>query len=250
MSKHREIGGLVLLGALTASLNGADFNAAPAVTPILDPVKEGQELAAKLRSAVPEESSEFSGVLEITAKDGRQHFIPIVSKITVTSTNWQVVYQSASTNSIPAETLTILHTPGQSNRYTLAVGAKRAAPSPLTDAFAGSDFWLLDLGLEFYHWPQQKALRAEMIRTRPTRVLESVTPRPDPDGYARVLSWIDNETGGVLLAEAYDRHGKLLKKFKLGSFHKVQGQWQLRDMGIRNARTGQRTELKFDLPQK
>jgi Outer membrane lipoprotein-sorting protein len=241
---------LVLLAVLAVSSRAADFNAAPAVSPILDPVKEGNELAAKLRSAVPEESSEFSGVLEITAKDGRQRFIPIVSKITVTSTNWQVVYRSVPTNSMPAETLTILHTPGQSNRYTLAIGAGPATAVPLTHAFAGSDFWLLDLGLEFFHWPQQRALRAEMIRQRPCRVLESVTPRPDPDGYARVLSWIDNETGGVLLAEAYDQHGKLLKKFKLGSFHKVQGQWQLRDMGIRNARTGQRTELKFDLPQK
>ena len=244
---------LVLLAALAAPLRAADFNAAastPAASPILEPVKEGQELAAKLRSAAPEESSEFSGVLEITAKDGRQRFIPIISKITVTSTNWQVVYQSAPTNGVPAETLTILHSPGQSNRYTLAIGAKPPAAAPLAHAFAGSDFWLLDLGLEFFHWPQQRALRAEMSRSRPCRVLESVTPRPAPDGYARVLSWIDNETGGILQAEAYDPQNKLLKKFKLGSFQKIQGQWQLRDMTIRNVRTGQQTELKFDLPQK
>lgn len=244
---------LVLLAALAASLRAADFNAAastPAASPILDPVKEGQELAAKLRSAAPEDSSEFSGVLEITAKDGRQRFIPLVSKIIITSTNWQVVYQSTPTNGAPAETLTILHTPGQPNRYTLAIGAKPAAAAPLTQAFAGSDFWLLDLGLEFFHWPQQRALRAEMSRSRPVRVLESVTPRPVPDGYARVLSWIDNETGGILQAEAYDPQNKLLKKFKLGSFQKIQGQWQLRDMTIRNVRTGQQTGLKFDLPQK
>jgi hypothetical protein len=244
---------LVHLIALSASLCAADFNAAsptPAATPILEPVKEGQELATKLRSAVPEESSEFSGVLEITTKEGRQMFIPISSKITVTSTNWQVVYQSAPTNGTPAETLIILHSPGQTNRYTFAIGAEPAAAVPLTHPFAGSEFWLLDLGLEFFHWPQQKALRAEMSRSRPCRVLESVTPQSTHDGYARVLSWIDNETGGVLQAEAYDQQGKLLKKFALGPMQKVEGQYRLREMRIRNARTGQRTELKFDLRQK
>jgi len=244
---------LVQLLALGASLRAADFDAVsanPGATPILEPVKEGQELAAKLRSAVPEESSEFSGVLEITAKDGRQQFIPLTSRIIVTSTNWQVVYQSAPTNGAPAETLTILHSPGQTNRYTLAIGAEPATAAPLTHALAGSDFWLLDLGLEFFHWPQQRALRAEMSRSRPTRVLESLASQPAPIGYARVLSWIDNETGGVLQAEAYDRRNKLVKKFKLGSFEKVQGRWKVRDMSIRNTRTGQQTRLKFDLPQK
>jgi hypothetical protein len=244
---------LVLLSALATTLHAADFNAAtlnPAATPILEPVKEGQELAAKLRSAAPEEGSEISGVLEITAKDGRQMFIPITSRITVNATNWQVVYQSAPTNGAPAETLTILHSPGQTNHYSLAIGATLIATAPLTHAFGGSDFGLLDLGLEFLHWPQQRALRAEMIRSRPSRVLESVTPRPAPDSYARVLSWIDNETGGVLQAEAYDQQGKLLKKFTLGPIQKVEGQWRLREMRIRNARTGQRTELKFNLPQK
>jgi hypothetical protein len=241
---------LLLLIVLATTLRAADFNTAPAVSAILEPVKEGQELAARLRSAAPEESSEFSGVLELTTKDDRRRFIPIVSRITVSSTNWQVVYQSSPTNGAPTETLTIVHAPDQANRYTLAVGAQPAAVAPLTHAFAGSDFWLLDLGLEFLHWPQQKALRAEMSRSRPCRVLESVTPRPAPGGYARVLSWIDNETGGVLQAEAYDVQGRLLKKFALGPIQKVQGQWRLREMRIRNAQTRQQTELKFDLPQK
>ena len=241
---------LIALGVPLREIVLAATSPTPAASPILEPVKEGQELAAKLRSAVPEEGSEISGVLEITVKDGRQQFIPIVSKITITSTNWQVVYQSAPTNGTPAETLTILHTPGQTNRYTLAISAELAAAVPLTRAFAGSDFGLLDLGLEFFHWPQQRALRAEMARNRSCRVLESVTPRPAPDGYARVLSWIDNESGGVLQAEAYDRQGKLLKKFALGPIQKVQGQWRLREMRIRNTQTRQQTELKFDLPQK
>jgi hypothetical protein len=239
---------LLLLAGLGMTLRAAD-TLPPGASPILEPAKEGQEMAARLRSAAPEEASEFSGVLEITAKDGRQRFVPIVSKITVTATNWQVMYQSAPTNGESAETLTILHSPGQSNRYTSTVGAAPATAVPLTHAFAGSDFSLMDLGLEFFHWPQQRALRAEMSRSRPCRVLESVTPHPVAGGYARVLSWIDNETGGVLQAEAYDRQGELLKKFALGRILKVQDQWRLQEMRIRNAQTRQQTELKFNLKE-
>ncbi len=236
--------------AFTATVCAADFNAAtvvPAASPIFEPAREGQEMAARLRAAVPEESSAFSGVLEILTKDGRQRFIPIVSKITLSSNAWHVTYQSAPTNGVAAEILTITHSIGQTNRYSLVIGKESAATAPLTHSFAGSDFWLLDLGLEFFHWPQQRALRAEMSRGRPCRVLESATPHTAPGAYSRVLSWIDNETGGVLQAEAYDPQNKLLKKFKMGSFQKIRGRWQLSDMMIRNTRTGQQTELKFDL---
>jgi hypothetical protein len=122
---------------------------------------------------------------------------------------------------------------------------------PLTGSisFAGSDFSAEDLGLEFLHWPSQRALRAEMSRGRACRVLESVRPpSAAPGGYSRVLSWIDLETGGVLQAEAYAAStNRPMKKFALGSFEKVKGQWQLRDMRMRNLRTGTQSELKFEL---
>ena len=239
---------LILLIALGPTLRAADA-LPPGASPILEPTKEGQEMAARLRSSGPEENSEFSGVLEITEKDGRQRFVPIVSKITVATNHWQVVYQSMPTNGAPAETLIIVHSPGESNRHTFAVSGATNTAARLTQAFADSDFWLMDLGLEFFHWPQQRALRAEMMRTRPCRVLESATAHPVANGYSRVLSWIDNETGGVLQAEAYDQQGKLLKKFSLGPIQKVQGQWRLREMRIRNTQTRQQTELKFDLKE-
>src|SRR5207247_3713899 len=139
--------------------------------------------------------------------------------------------------------------PEQPNVYLVANGTNSATPPSLTRPFAQSDFWLMDLGLEFFHWPQQRAIKAEMRRDRACRVLESLAPSTLRAGYARVHSWRDVQTGGIIQAEAYDRHNKLLKRFAIGSFKKVAGQWQLRDMSIRNARTGQQTELKFDLPK-
>ena len=115
--------------------------------------------------------------------------------------------------------------------------------------FAGSDFWLCDLGLEFFHWPAQKILpkTINLKRGREYPLLESTNPNPPADGYSRVLSWIDKESGGILAAEAYDAAGKLLKEFEPKSFKKVNGQWELSEMEIRNVQTGSRTRLEFDL---
>ena len=116
--------------------------------------------------------------------------------------------------------------------------------------FADSDFWIADLGLEFFHWPDQKVLRHEDKRTRACAVLESTNPNPAPGAYSRVDSWIDNETFGIVHAEAYDANGKLLKVFDPKSFKKVNGQWELQDMEIRNVQTKSRTSIKFDLKSK
>jgi len=114
-----------------------------------------------------------------------------------------------------------------------------------------SDFWLCDLGLEFFHWPGQKVLphTTTLKRGREYTLLESTNPNPTTNGYSRVVSWIDKETGGILEAEASDATGKLLKDFAPKSFKKVNGQWELQEMEIRNVQTGSRTRLEFDLPK-
>ena len=116
-------------------------------------------------------------------------------------------------------------------------------------SFANSDFWLADLGLEFFHWPAQKILpkTTSLKRGREYTLLESTNPDPSTNGYSRVLACIDNETGAILEAEAYDAKGELLKIFEPKSFKKVNGQWQLQEMEIRNVQTGSRTRLEFDL---
>jgi hypothetical protein len=115
--------------------------------------------------------------------------------------------------------------------------------------FANSDFWLADLGLEFFHWPEQRLLKSEMRSGRSCRVLESLNPAPAPGAYARVVSWIDNETSGIVHAEAYDLKNKRLKEFDPKEFKKIKGQWQLQEMRIENNQTGSRTWIEFNLDQ-
>ena len=134
------------------------------------------------------------------------------------------------------------------------VSIENGEPRALTGSetmipFAGSDFWVADLGLEFFHWPEQRVLRKEMRRGQSCNVLESVNPA-GAGAYARVMSWIDIDTGGIIYAEAYDPRGKLLKEFEPKSVKKVRGEWQLQEMEMENRQTGSRTWIEFDLPRK
>jgi hypothetical protein len=113
--------------------------------------------------------------------------------------------------------------------------------------FSGSDFWIADLGLEFLHWPQQLLLKQEMRRSRSCNVLDSINPHSSSSGYSRVVSWFDIESGGVVMAQAFDAKDKLLKEFAPKEMKKVQGQWQLEEMEIRNIQTGSRTRVQFNL---
>ena len=118
--------------------------------------------------------------------------------------------------------------------------------------FAGSDFWLADFGFEFLQWPQQRLLKIKnaMRKGRPCRVLESTNPQPTKDGYSRVVSWIDRETDGLILADAYGPDGKVLKHFSIGSITKVNDRWELKNMEIRNEKTDSRTRIEFDFRTK
>ena len=233
-----------------ANLQSAEIESPVPSVSLPDMDRDGQKLAAKLRDAAPEGDSSFSGVLQITSRDDTVRFVPIASDISVSPTNWVVTYRSSPTNGVAAETLTITHAAGRRSLYVHAIGISRPASAPLHTTFAGSDFWLIDLGLEFFHWPKQRRLRHEMRNSRSCHVLESVDPSATDAGYARVLSWVDIEFGGIIRAEAYDRAGKLVKEFKVDSFRKVEGRYQLESMKIRSRATGQETNLKFDLQKK
>jgi hypothetical protein len=242
----------VLLAASTAL---AESERALESLSSLEPHHAGQLLAGRLRSAVPTENAEFKAVLTTRQRDGYINTVPIQCRIVTGETNWQVIYDAASTDKTPAERLLIVRTPGCPNEYWGArastIGQAPGQPSRLNDEqaaapLADSDFWLSDLGLDFFHWPGQRLLKTEMRKGRLCYVLESTHRQGTPSGYSRVVSWLDKETGGPLLAEGYDRENKLLKEFSIRSFRKVEGQWQLQEMEIRNLKTKTRTRLEFE----
>jgi hypothetical protein len=205
----------------------------------------GRELSTQLRATAPEADFTNSGTLSIRAKPQPLVKVAYTCRVTVTPTNWTSYYSAArGTNVLPG--FSVEHHPGQPNLYRDAAG-KTLPADERNVAFAGSDFWLSDLGLEFFHWPEQRVLRWEMKNHVGCKVLESRNPNALPTGYARVVSWIHDESNGIVLAQAYDAKGKLLKEFRPSELEKVNGQWQVKELEIENVQTGSRTKLVFDL---
>ena len=218
--------------------------------PITDPEKAGQELVQKLRAMTPAENSSVSGVLKIRDREGTTREVPVSCQVVGGSNIWKVTYQAKVEGS--AETLTIVHSAGQANEY-LYTKPGASEPQKLNGQqamipFAGSDFWLADLGLEFLHWPKQRLLKTEMRKSRWCNVLQS--DNPGKAGYARVVSWLDKESGGPIIAEGYNSAGKLLKEFSIKSLKKVEGRYELEEMEIRSEETKSRTRLEFNFDNK
>ena len=226
---------------------------------------QGRQLAQKLLEQIPATNSTQTGVLKIRDGKGKTSAIPIKFETIVTTTNWSSIYELSPAN-IVSNTwtpirLVVLHDSSNSNQYHLTISfggiPERRWTKDRSDIvailpFAG-DFWVADLGLDFFHWPEQKILKKENRRSRGCMVLESTNPNLSssnavpPIRYSRVVSWIDEESLGIVEANAYDANGKKLKNFYPKNLEKVNGQYQVQSMIMDNLQTGSRTRLEFDL---
>ena len=221
--------------------------------------RQGRALVSRLLAQTPEQASTNTGVLRIRDPQGNQRSVPVQFEIVPTATNWLNIYHASAAPGSEAEKLTSIHRKDEPNQYWLekpsTTGQAEATqqelvPTALMAPFAGSDFWIADLGLEFLHWPEQRVLKKQMRKGLSCDVLQSANPQPAPGGYSRVLSWIAiNRPEDIVIvhAEAYDARDKLLKEFDPKKVEKVNGAWQLEEMEIRNRQTGSRTKIEFDL---
>jgi hypothetical protein len=209
---------------------------------------EGRELARRLRESSPPESVTHSARLLVRGK-GRRIEIPVTISTLVTETNWQTRYLAQATNGLTR--LTVTHTAGQP--LECQTEPDPPASDPLSNRFltpfADSDFWVVDLAVEFLHWPVQKVWRKELKKGQSCAVLESRPAGPAAHGYSRVVAWIDLDTGGIVQAEAYDARGKLLKEFEVKELEKVNGRLEVSEIQMRNVQTGSRTSLRFLFPK-
>jgi len=232
-----------------------------APAPPLDPAegdREARSLVARLLEQKPDAAVTNTGLLKIRDAEGRTRDVSARFDIVPRAHDWLSVYEAAAAPGSPPINLTIIHTDAQPNQYLLsgpartpATGAvRKLTPAELMAPFAGSDFWIIDLGLDFLHWPQQRVLRKQMRKGLFCDVLQSVNPAPTVGGYSRVLSWIAiNRPEDIVIvhAEAFDSNDKLLKEFDPKKVEKVNGVWQLEEMEILNRQTGTRTRIEFNL---
>jgi hypothetical protein len=222
---------------------------------------EGAALAQKILEQRPADSFTNLGTLTIRGDNHPRLELPITFATIVTETNWRTEYRARQgANRDEATTLVVTHEGVTPNLYRLeefgrpaSAGAVVSPAGPGADGkrtlvpFAGSDFWLCDLGLEFFHWPRQKVLKKEFHRNCACTVLESTNPDPAAGGYSRVVCWIDNDSNGIVEAYAYDVQGRELKNFYPKNLEKVNGRYQVESMMMENLQTGSRSRLEFDL---
>jgi len=208
---------------------------------------------------VPTVNSSNTGRILIVDREKNERDLPARFEIIATPTNWLSVYQALDpTGKTGGTKLTVVHSEGAPNRYQITESAagttniivKELTPEQAMTPFAGSDFWVADLGLEFLHWPKHRLIQRDTRHEKACYIMESVNPNPVPGGCARVRSWIIiNGPRGIVHADAYDSNNKLLKEFDPVSVQKVEGQYQLQEMEMRNAQTRSHTSITFNLKQ-
>ena len=219
---------------------------------------EGAALVAKMLAMKPSESITNSAVLRVRANKTNQFEMPVSIEVRVGETNWATTYRTLPGNSPGTFTLTFTCSATSPNLYELrhdkgdATETKRLSGAEAMIPFAGSDYWVADLGLEFLHWPVQRLVKKEICRGESCYRIESIAPPGQTNGYVRVVSWMDIDSFnagfvGLVLAQTYDASGKMLKEFRPITFKKVKGEYQVEEMEMENFRTGSRTVLRFHL---
>jgi len=262
---RRAAGGWAALATLLAMTALAEPTNA-----LSDAEIQGRQLARQLVAQMPATNWVQSGTISFRDEKGNRTAFPFQYEVRLglhynTTFEWFGKYTAFretdghtavenAARGIHGESLFISFGASHPNIYKFHLADHQESSSfnstgDLLTPFAGTDFWACDLGLEFFHWPTQKVLpkTTNLKRGREYTLLESTDPNPNTNGYSRVLSWIDQENGGILAAEAYDAAGKKLKEFEPKTFKKVNGQWELQEMEIRNVQTHSRTRLEFDL---
>jgi hypothetical protein len=239
---------------VSIAIFGAATGSQGAAQPRVD--HEAVTLVHDLLLQQPSKELSLDGVLRIRHSDGKRSDIPLLYSVRLEPGRWLSVYQTSATATQGPESLTVVHENERPAQYLfkqISLDGARTNSMMLTGAeaavsFAGSDFWLTDLGMEFLHWPEQRLVRDAKITMRlgrPCKVLESRNPAPAEGVYGRVVSWIDSELGTLIYAEAYDQQNKHYKVFSLKGFKKISGHWQVKDLELRNDKADSRTRLEF-----
>ncbi len=204
----------------------------------------GAALAQQLRGMRLVNHEEIKGNLRIRRPKGKRENVPVIFRAKADGAAQVEVFETAK------GTLQIRKSPGKPSEYLFtapdAKAGKKMVGDDLNQIFAGSDFTLGDLGLEFLQWPNQQVIgRASRLRET-CNVLLSAPLKASPGGYTHVKCWVEIHNRALLCVEAY-RGQQRVKLFQAKSFKKLEGEWQLRELELRNDVTDARTQIQFDL---
>lgn len=241
---------------LRTALGGILLLVATLVDPVLaaDPEQsasseaQGRELAKRLRTVAPEESSTHHAVLKIRGPDGRRQ-VPLTVVTRPGTDRWSVEYRIGGSNAPSGpEIATIRYQADAPPRYEVGTSGDLSTGSSAASvagdrSLGGGDFQLWELGMEFLHWPEQRQRGRELSNGRWCKVLESRSGKAG--GPVTVRSWIDEKLGILLSAEVYDGRNQRLKQFSVTQFREQGERWTC-SVSMVDDRRGTKTELSFE----
>lgn len=222
-----------------------------------DPILEGQSLAAELRGLQIGIPGDISATLKIRKRGGERVERQVQKQSIQTEKGWNDLFSVTADDETAKEWILIRHRNGESPSYlmanskTLPMTDEEYQPLVKDDAMrpvGDSDFWVADLGLDFLHWPDQRIVPSKITMRKgiACKVLESARPTQSEKGYYKVRSWISSEYGGVIYAEAFDITNDKIKIFEVNDVEKIDGQWYLKELRIRNLRDRSTSSLEFN----
>lgn len=110
-------------------------------------------------------------------------------------------------------------------------GAEKVRPAQFDRKVRGTNVTYEDLALKFLYWPNAQSLGVETITTGNCWKVE-LRPGPNQSQYARVVVWIQQQSGALVRLEGYNSRGELIKRFNVVSAQKIQNRWYLKQMRI------------------
>jgi len=211
----------------------------------VESLPDGNQLAKTIRNLIPEENAEIRATMEVVERERKRLETGVAIQIEkLGKGKWQTTF-IAKRGGGASEHWRIRHELGKANRYEHKGHVVKRTET--LSSLAGSSFYIADLGMEFLHWPSQTVLKTQRRKSRLCHVLESRNPEPSKGEYHRVVSWVDKETGGILLADIYTAEVKPVKRFAVKGLTKKDGRWQVDEMEMRDMKTRARSRLYFHL---
>jgi len=216
----------------------------------------GLDLIRRIRSLTPEASVTNRGRWVVRPARPRAPFeIPLLMAVFPTTTGWCNFYEMGPDPQDRSTRLWIRHSGERPPCVSLATWTG-SDPAPDTgrplsaeesmQPLAETDFSPADLAMAFLWWPRHRLIRSEMRRGQFCDVVESETDHTPPGGYLRVRAWFDRDTAGLVYAEAFDAHGRLLKEFLPRRFRKIDGRWEVTELEMIHRQNGSRTRLGLE----
>lgn len=117
---------------------------------------------------------------------------------------------------------------------------RRADADALKPLLPGLVFTPYDLQMPFIHWSDYKYRETERFRTRPTDYFVMKPGAEFKKAHPEILAvnlGFDRAYKALMRAETLDTNGDTLRDLRAESFGKIKGQWIIREMKLRDAKT-------------